>query len=147
VTAARLIDGDLGKQRNVTHRSDGDFRNGSVTWSSVASVVRLPRMVFLRGDQSEVESNGRCVEAPARCVIARGPDSVVSFCQVECGDAAALRQRVPHDGGLLGVVQSASVGFLLTQDHAAGFGDYVCECWWVPRPTGLSCCLRFVLIS
>ena len=78
-----------------------------------------------------MESNGGCGEAPARCVLvvatarqpARGLDSVVSFCQAECGAAAALRRRIPHGGGLLGVVQSASFGFLSTQGHATGFGD------------------------
>ena len=42
---------------------------------------------------------------------------------MECGVAAALRRRIPHGGGLLGVVQSASFGFLSTQGHATGFGD------------------------
>jgi hypothetical protein len=63
VTAARLIDGDLEKQGNITHYSIGDFRNGSMTWSSVAGVARPARAVFLRGDESEVESNGGCGEA------------------------------------------------------------------------------------
>jgi hypothetical protein len=98
VTAARLIDGDLGKQGNITHHSDGDFKNGSVIWSSVVGVARPPFAVFLRGDESEVESNGGCGKSPACCVImvatarqpARGLNSVVSFRQVECGDASAL---------------------------------------------------------
>ena len=33
-------------------------------------VVRPPRVVFPRGDESVVESNGGCGEAPVRCVIA-----------------------------------------------------------------------------
>ena len=49
---------------------DGDFCNGSVTWSVVADVARLPRAVFLRDNESEVESSGGCGEAPAHCVIA-----------------------------------------------------------------------------
>jgi len=32
-------------------------------------VARPPRVVFLRGDESVVESNGGCGEAPVRCVI------------------------------------------------------------------------------
>lgn len=39
----------------------------------------------------------------------RGPDSVVPLCQVECGAAVALQRRVPHNGSLLGAVQSASL--------------------------------------
>jgi hypothetical protein len=94
-------------------------------------VARPPRAVIFRGD--EVEFNGRCGETPARCVLvvatARQPVERSRFGglirQVECGVAAAPRRRIPHGGGLLGVVQYASVGFLSTQGYAAGFGDYV----------------------
>jgi hypothetical protein len=41
--AAPLIDGDTGKRSNIAHHCHGDFRNGSVTWSTVAGVAR-PRM-------------------------------------------------------------------------------------------------------
>jgi hypothetical protein len=70
-----------------------------------------------------VESNGRMLRGPTRCVLVvatarqpvRGPDSMVSLCQVKDGVAAALRLRlrlrIPHGGGLLGVVQSTFVGF------------------------------------
>jgi hypothetical protein len=34
------------KQGNITHHFDGDFRNGSVIWSSVAGVARLVRAVL-----------------------------------------------------------------------------------------------------
>ena len=71
-------------------------------------VARPPRAVFLRGDESEVESNGGCGEAPARLCLCetarqpvRGPDLVLSSCQVECNSAAVLRQWVSHGGGLL----------------------------------------------
>ena len=57
-----------------------------------------PRVVFLRGDQSEVESNGGCGEAPAHLCLcetvrqpAGDPDLVLSSYQVECGSAAVLR--------------------------------------------------------
>lgn len=71
-----------------------------------------PHVVFLRGDESDVKSNGGCGETPARCVIAmaiarqpaRGPNSVVSLYQVKCGVVAVLQRRVPYSGGLLGVV-------------------------------------------
>ena len=80
-----------------------------------------------------MESNGRCGVAPARCVIAmatarqpvRGPNSVGSSCRVVCGVAAVLWRRVPHSGGLLGVVRSASVGSLSTQGCVCSFGDYM----------------------
>nr|TKW19796.1 hypothetical protein SEVIR_4G043004v2 [Setaria viridis] len=83
----------MGKWGNIAHHTDVDKRNGSVTWSTGAGVMRPPRVVFFRGDESEVESNCGCGEAPARCFImvatarqsARGLDSVVSLCQVECG--------------------------------------------------------------
>ena len=39
----------------------------------------------------------------------RGPNLVVSLCQVECGVATALLQRILHGSDLLGVVQSASL--------------------------------------
>ena len=43
---------------------DGDFLNGSMMWSAVADVVRPPRVVFLQGDESEVESNGESGRPP-----------------------------------------------------------------------------------
>ena len=72
---------------------------------------------LLRGDESEVESNGACGEAPVRCVFAVltarqpacGPDSVFSPCQMVCDVAAALRRRVLHSGVLLGAVRFVSL--------------------------------------
>ena len=68
-----------------------------------------------------MESNDGCGEAPACCDIAvaikppmRGPDSVVSSYQVVCGVAAAPRRRVSQSDGLLGALQSASIGSLST---------------------------------
>ena len=71
----------------TAHHSDGNKRNKSVTWSAEADVARPPHAVFLRGDESEVDSNGRCGEAAACCVIvvltarlpARGLDLVISL--------------------------------------------------------------------
>ena len=34
---------------------DGDKRNGTVAWSIVVGVARPPRVVILRGDESEVQ--------------------------------------------------------------------------------------------
>ena len=55
--------------------------------SVVADVARPPRAVFLRGDESEVDSNGRCDEAAVCCVVvvltarlpARGLDLMISL--------------------------------------------------------------------
>ena len=71
----------------TAHHSDGNKRNKSVTWSVEADVARPPHAVFLRGDESEVDSNGRCGEAAACCVVvvltarlpARGLDLVISL--------------------------------------------------------------------
>nr|TKW36290.1 hypothetical protein SEVIR_2G431100v2 [Setaria viridis] len=128
---AWLIDGDLVERGNIAHHSDSDKRNESVTWSTMASVARSPHVVFLRGDETEVESNGGCGEAPASCLIAvatarqpaRGPDSVVSLCQVERDVAAALQQRVPHGGGLLGVVQLFLLVPCRRRVALGGFGE------------------------
>ena len=49
---------------NFALHSDGDNRDGSMTWSTMADVVRPPRALFLQDDESEVESNGGCGEAP-----------------------------------------------------------------------------------
>jgi len=116
--AAWLINGDLGERGNIAQHSDNDKRNGSVTWSSAAGVAieRPPCAVYLRGDVREAESNGGCGEAPVRCVVvaaaarqpSRGPDSVLSPCQVESVVTVALRRKVLHGGGLLGAAQSAS---------------------------------------
>ena len=56
------------KQCNFAH-SNGDNRDTSMTWSTMADVVRIPHAVFLRGDASEVESNGGHGETPTHCVI------------------------------------------------------------------------------
>ena len=74
----------------------------------MADVARPLRAVFLRDDESEVESNGGYGETPTRLCLcetarqpARGPDLVLSSYQVECGSAAVLRRWVPHGGDLL----------------------------------------------
>jgi hypothetical protein len=54
----------------------------------------------------EGESNSGRGEAVARCGCSI---PVLSFRQVACFGAAALRQRVLHGGGLLGVVVPASL--------------------------------------
>jgi hypothetical protein len=41
------IDGDLGTWGNIAHYPDGDKRNGTVAWSTVAGVARPPRVVIL----------------------------------------------------------------------------------------------------
>ena len=99
------------------HHPDGDLINGSVTWSTVADMARPRVRCLLRGDESEVESNGGCDEAPVHCVFAVvtarqpacSPDSVFSPCQMVCDVAAAQRRRVLHSGGLLGAVWSVSL--------------------------------------
>jgi hypothetical protein len=91
-----------------------------VVWNTVAGVVRPPRVVILRGNESE--SNGGSGKAPTCCVIVvatarqptRGSVSAVSLRQVEGGVVAAQRRRVPHAGGLSDAVQSASFGSLST---------------------------------
>ena len=112
--------GDLGTWGNFTHRLDGDKGDGTVALSIVAGVARPPRVVFLRGDRSEVQR--RKWRGPARCVFVvatawqptRDPVSVVSLHQVEGGVAAARRWWVPHSSGIPGAVRSASFGSLST---------------------------------
>lgn len=98
-------------------------------------------MVFLRGDESEVESNGGCGETPARCVIvvatarqlARGPDSVVSLCQVKGG----FERHYSGESRMV-VAFSVRCSLLLSvpcQDRATPGGFRQInerECWWVP---------------
>jgi hypothetical protein len=124
--AAWQFDGDLGSGDGIVHHSDGNKRNGSATWSVEADVARPPHAVFLQGDESKVESNSGCGEAPARCVVmvltarhpARDPDLVLSLYRVVCDVAGALRRWVPHGGGLLGIMLSISFGSLSTRSHA-----------------------------
>lgn len=58
------------EQSNIAYHSDSDKINGSRTWSTMAGVARPLCVVFLRGDESEVESNDGYGEATACCVIA-----------------------------------------------------------------------------
>ena len=75
--------------------SDSDKRNGTVAWSIVAGMARPPRMVILRGDESEVQrrmqrgSHTLCFVVAAARQPTRGPVSVVSLRQVE-GAVAAI---------------------------------------------------------
>ena len=112
--AARLFDGDPGRRGDIIHHSDGNTRDRSVTWSTVADVARPPLAVFLRGDESGVQR--RTWRGPR--ALWSGPDLMISLCQMVVGVAAALQRRVPHDGGLLGAVQSASSGSLSAWGHA-----------------------------
>jgi hypothetical protein len=49
------IDGVLGTWGNIAHHPDGSKGNGTVAWSIVTGVARSPRVVILRGDESEVQ--------------------------------------------------------------------------------------------
>ena len=93
--------------------------------SVVADVARPPRAVFLRGDESEVESNGRYGEAPARLCLcetarqpARGPDLVLSSCQVECKFCSGTSAMGPARQWPFGAVRSSSLGSPLTRGHS-----------------------------
>jgi len=94
---------------------------------------------LLQADESEVESNSGCDEAPARCVFevastrqpVCGSDSVLSHCQVVFDVAAALQWRVLHSGGLRGtirfvpLVSSIVMGLGLDGDSMVGKGCYL----------------------
>ena len=103
--------------------SDGDKRNGTVAWSIMAGVARPPRVVILRGIESEVQRRMRrgprvlCFVVATVRQATRGPVSVVSLRQVEGAVAAVLRQRFSHGGGLPGVIPSTSFGSLSMQGH------------------------------
>jgi hypothetical protein len=66
------------------------FEATRARWSPTAGVARPPRVCAI-------------VVATTRQPV-RGPNLVVSLYQ-ECGVAVALRQRVPHGGGLLGAIR------------------------------------------
>ena len=59
--------GDLGTWGNFTHRLDGDKGDGTVALSIVAGVARPPRVVFLRGDESEIRPTAEVVRPP--CIV------------------------------------------------------------------------------
>ena len=87
-------------------------------------MARPPRAVFLRGDESEVESNGGCGEAPTRLCLcetarqpARGPDLVLSSCQVECKFCSGTSAMGPARQWPFGAVRSSSLGSPLTRRH------------------------------
>ena len=84
---------------------------------------RGPRVrCLLHGDESEEKVQRRMRRGPrALCfrggdgeAAARGPDSMVSLCQMVFAGAAALQRQVLHSGGLLGVVRSVFLDFLST---------------------------------
>ena len=92
VTAWRY-DEDLGSVAAFPTIMMTTKRNKFATWSVETDLARPLHVVFLQGDKSEAESNDECGETPARCVVvvltvwqsARGPDLVLSICQVVCG--------------------------------------------------------------
>ena len=115
------LDGDLRTWGNLAHPLDDDKGDGTVEWSTVAGVARPPRVVFLRGDWSEVQRRkwrgprALCFHG-GDCVAAlRGPVSVVSLRQVVGGVAATRWRWTPHSGGPPGAVWSASFGSLSTR--------------------------------
>ena len=119
-----LFGGDLEIRGNTIHHPDGDLRNGSATWSTMADVARPPRAVFLLGGETEMESSGGCGEAPARLCLCetarqpvRGPDLVFSSCQVECGFCSGTSAMGPAWRWPFGVVRSSSLGSPLTRGH------------------------------
>ena len=95
-----MFGGDCGKRGNIAPRSDGDKRNGSMAWRIVVGLARFVHAVYLRGDESEVESNGECGEGLA-CLCFRGGDCKAACERFRsggitlpyrvCGVAAALR--------------------------------------------------------
>ena len=106
-----------------------------MAWSTVAGVVRPPRVVIIRGDESEVQRRkwrgprALCFAVATAWQSTRDPVSVVSLHQVEGGVAAARRRWIPHGGGLLGAVRSVSFGSLLTQGHVWS-SRQLHECGW-----------------
>ena len=74
-----VVTRDLRERGIFALHLDGDLRNGSAVWSTVAGVAWLRLQCFPRGDEREVESNGGCGEASARYVVvvptARQPTS------------------------------------------------------------------------
>jgi len=70
---------------------------------------------------------------PCVCVVvvatmrqpARGPDPVVSLCQVECGVATALRRGVPHSSGPFGVMLSVFSRVPVDARSWRKFGDFM----------------------
>ena len=67
---------DLGTWGNFTHRLDSNKGDGTVALSIVAGVARPPRVVFLRGDESEVQR--RKWRGP-RALCYRGGDCEAAF--------------------------------------------------------------------
>ena len=137
--------GDLGTWGNFTHHLDGDKGDGTVALSIAAGVARPPHVVFLRGDESEVQRRkwrgprALCFAVATAWQSTRDPVSVVSLLQVEGGVAAARRRWVPHRGGLPGAVRSASFSSLSTQGDAWRFTTTT-QVWligWVPRASVL----------
>jgi hypothetical protein len=119
-----------------------------VAWSTVAGVVRPPRVVIIRGDESEVQRRkwrgprALCFAVATAWQSTRDPVSVVSLHQVEGGVAAARRRWVPHSSGLPGAVRSASFSSLSTQGGAWRFTTTT-RVWligWVPRASVRFCC-------
>ena len=70
------IDGDLGTWGNIAHHLDGNKENETLAWSIVVGVARPPRMVILRGGESEVQR--RKWRGP-RALCYRGDDCEAAY--------------------------------------------------------------------
>ena len=83
-------------------------------WSAVADVVRPPRVVFLQGDESEVESNGESGRPPhvSAFVVAtarqpaRGPVLVFFTLSGVAWCCSGILAMVLYGGGFLGAMRS-----------------------------------------
>ena len=68
---------------NFAHHPNGEKRNGTMAWSTVAGVRSPPRVVILSGDESEVQRR-----------MLRGPRALC-YCG---GDYEATYERSDFDG-------------------------------------------------
>lgn len=102
-----------------------------MTWSTVVSVARPSREVFLRGNESE-ESNGGCGEVPA-CLCHRS-DNCEAACKIQFWwyhyvGWSVMLQRHCGEGSRVAVVFSVRCNLFLSVPYQyggmpGGFDDY-----------------------
>ena len=114
-----VVCGDLRERGIFAHHSDGNLWDGSGAGSTVAGVARPPRVVFSSRWHERWSPTADAARPPRIVVSRRRLRGSLRVARIRCCSlhrevcvvATASQRRVLHDGGLLGVVVSASFVF------------------------------------
>jgi hypothetical protein len=127
--AVWLFDGDLERWGSIALHSDGDIRNRSVTWSTVADMARPPRRVFFMATRARWSPTAGVARPPRVCAICwqqRGSLREVQIWWYHSVRWSVVLQQDYGEGSCMTVASLMrcglfSLGSLLMSGHAGRF--------------------------